>query len=897
MQDTYKTKKTLKIGKKQYVFHSLKLAEKHGLKNISSLPFSIKILLENLIRNEDGITVTAKDIGKFSKWKKNKKIKSEINFRPARVLMQDFTGVPAVVDLAAMRSAMKTLKSDPKKINPLTPVDLVIDHSVMVDKFGTMSAYKSNVDLEYKRNIERYEFLRWGQKSFNNFRVVPPGTGICHQVNLENLAKTVWSENKKINGKKISLAYPDTVVGTDSHTTMINGLSVLGWGVGGIEAEAAMLGQPISMVVPEVVGFEIVGKLKEGTTATDLVLTVTEILRKKGVVSKFVEFFGSGLKDLPVADRATIANMAPEYGATCGIFPIDNETIKFLESTGRPKDEIALTKKYAIEQGMWENYNKKSSVVYTSKLKLNLSSIVPCLAGPKRPQDKIELPKVSSSFQNSLKNDFKTSSASNLSNVKNKKFNINHGHVAIAAITSCTNTSNPSVMLGAGILAKKAYNLGLRTKPWVKTSLAPGSKVVTDYLIKSGTQKYLDHLGFQLVGFGCTTCIGNSGPLDKDIAEAISKNDLIVSGVLSGNRNFEGRINPHVKANYLASPPLVVAYALAGSTTIDITKEPIGINKKGKNVYLKDIWPTSKEIKQMINKTINSKLYKNRYKNVFSGDSKWKKVKASSGLTYNWNKKSTYVQHPPYFQNMKLKGENVKDILNANILGIFGDSVTTDHISPDGSIKTYGPVGDYLKNKSVKIHNFNSFGSRRGNHEIMMRGTFSNIRIKNEMLSGIEGGYTRHYPSKKQMSIFDAAMKYQKSNKSLVIFSGKDYGMGSSRDWAAKGTNLLGVKAVIAESYERIHRSNLVGMGVLPLQFISGQNRKSLKLTGPEIITITGLNGEIIPNMQLTMKIKYASGKMIETKLNCLIKTVNEVEYLQTGGILQYVLKKLAESA
>ena len=897
MQDTYKTKKTLKIGKKQYVFHSLKLAEKHGLKNISSLPFSIKILLENLIRNEDGITVTAKDIGKFSKWKKNKKIKSEINFRPARVLMQDFTGVPAVVDLAAMRSAMKTLKSDPKKINPLTPVDLVIDHSVMVDKFGTMSAYKSNVDLEYKRNIERYEFLRWGQKSFNNFRVVPPGTGICHQVNLENLAKTVWSENKKINGKKISLAYPDTVVGTDSHTTMINGLSVLGWGVGGIEAEAAMLGQPISMVVPEVVGFEIVGKLKEGTTATDLVLTVTEILRKKGVVSKFVEFFGSGLKDLPVADRATIANMAPEYGATCGIFPIDNETIKFLESTGRPKDEIALTKKYAIEQGMWENYNKKSSVVYTSKLKLNLSSIVPCLAGPKRPQDKIELPKVSSSFQNSLKNDFKTSSASNLSNVKNKKFNINHGHVAIAAITSCTNTSNPSVMLGAGILAKKAYNLGLRTKPWVKTSLAPGSKVVTDYLIKSGTQKYLDHLGFQLVGFGCTTCIGNSGPLDKDIAEAISKNDLIVSGVLSGNRNFEGRINPHVKANYLASPPLVVAYALAGSTTIDITKEPIGINKKGKKIYLKDIWPTSKEIKQMINKTINSRLYKNRYKNVFSGDSKWKKVKASSGLTYNWNKKSTYVQHPPYFQNMKLKGENVKDILNANILGIFGDSVTTDHISPAGSIKTDGPAGDYLKNKSVKIHNFNSFGSRRGNHEIMMRGTFSNIRIKNEMLSGIEGGYTRHYPSKKQMSIFDAAMKYQKSNKSLVIFSGKDYGMGSSRDWAAKGTNRLGVKGVIAESYERIHRSNLVGMGVLPLQFISGQNRKSLKLTGPEIITITGLSGEIVPNMQLTMKIKYASGKMIETKLNCLIKTVNEVEYLQTGGILQYVLKKLAESA
>ena len=897
MHDSYKTKKTLKIGKKNYVFNSLKLAEKNGLKNISSLPFSIKILLENLIRNEDGVTVTSKDIQTFSKWKKNKKIDLEINFRPARVLMQDFTGVPAVVDLAAMRAAMKALKSDPKKINPLTPVDLVIDHSVMVDKAGNAGAYKANVELEYKRNIERYEFLRWGQKSLDNFRVVPPGIGICHQVNLENLARTVWSDKKEVGGKVVNLAYPDTVVGTDSHTTMINGLSVLGWGVGGIEAEAAMLGQPISMVVPEVVGFEVVGKLKEGTTATDLVLTITEILRKKGVVSKFVEFFGSGLKDLPVADRATIANMAPEYGATCGIFPIDDETIKFLKATGRPKDEIALTKKYAKEQGMWESHTKKNTTVYTSKIKLDLSSIVPCLSGPKRPQDKIELPNVAKSFDNSLKVDFQTASKSKISKVKNKKFTIDHGHVAIAAITSCTNTSNPSVMIGAGLLAQKAYKLGLRKKPWVKTSLAPGSKVVTDYLVKSGTQKYLDYLGFQLVGFGCTTCIGNSGPLDEDISNTISENELIVSGVLSGNRNFEGRINPHVKANYLASPPLVVAYALAGSTKIDITKDPIGENKNGKKIYLKDIWPTSKEIKKMMNKTINSKLYINRYKNVFAGDAKWKKVKASTGLTYEWNKKSTYVQHPPYFENMKLEGGNIKNVLNANVLGIFGDSVTTDHISPAGSIKTDGPAGDYLRSKSVNVHDFNSFGARRGNHEIMMRGTFSNIRIKNEMLDGIEGGYTCHYPSKKQMSIFDASMKYQKANKSLVIFSGKDYGMGSSRDWAAKGTNLLGVKAVIAESYERIHRSNLVGMGVLPLQFIKGENRKSLKLKGSEIVTITGLDGEITPNMQLPMAIKYASGKTVNTKVNCLIKTVNEVEYLQTGGILQYVLKNLAESA
>ena len=897
MHDSYKTKKTLKIGKKNYVFNSLKLAEKNGLKNISSLPFSIKILLENLIRNEDGVTVTSKDIQTFSKWKKNKKIDLEINFRPARVLMQDFTGVPAVVDLAAMRAAMKALKSDPRKINPLTPVDLVIDHSVMVDKAGNAGAYKANVELEYKRNIERYEFLRWGQKSLDNFRVVPPGIGICHQVNLENLARTVWSDKKEVDGKVVNLAYPDTVVGTDSHTTMINGLSVLGWGVGGIEAEAAMLGQPISMVVPEVVGFEVVGKLKEGTTATDLVLTITEILRKKGVVSKFVEFFGSGLKDLPVADRATIANMAPEYGATCGIFPIDDETIKFLEATGRPKDEIALTKKYAKEQGMWESHTKKNTTVYTSKIKLDLSSIVPCLSGPKRPQDKIELPNLAKSFDNSLKIDFQTASKSKISKVKNKKFSIDHGHVAIAAITSCTNTSNPSVMIGAGLLAQKAYKLGLRKKPWVKTSLAPGSKVVTDYLVKSGTQKYLDYLGFQLVGFGCTTCIGNSGPLDEDISNTISENELIVSGVLSGNRNFEGRINPHVKANYLASPPLVVAYALAGSTKIDITKDPIGENKNGKKIYLKDIWPTSKEIKKMMNKTINSKLYINRYKNVFAGDAKWKKVKASTGLTYEWNKKSTYVQHPPYFENMKLEGGNIKNVLNANVLGIFGDSVTTDHISPAGSIKTDGPAGDYLRSKSVNVHDFNSFGARRGNHEIMMRGTFSNIRIKNEMLDGIEGGYTCHYPSKKQMSIFDASMKYQKANKSLVIFSGKDYGMGSSRDWAAKGTNLLGVKAVIAESYERIHRSNLVGMGVLPLQFIKGENRKSLKLKGSEIVTITGLDGEITPNMQLPMAIKYASGKTVNTKVNCLIKTVNEVEYLQTGGILQYVLKNLAESA
>ena len=892
MYDSFKTKKTLKIGKKTYTYFSFKEAEKNGLKNISSLPFSIKILLENLIRNEDGSTVEISDIKEFEKWKSDSKVNKEINFRPARVLMQDFTGVPAVVDLASMRSAIKNEKGDPKKVNPLSPVDLVIDHSVMVDKFGTATAHKSNVDLEYKRNIERYEFLRWGQKSFDNFRVVPPGTGICHQVNLEYLAKTVWSEKKKIKNKKVNLAYPDTVVGTDSHTTMINGLSVLGWGVGGIEAEAAMLGQPISMVVPEVVGFEIKGKIKEGITATDLVLTITEQLRKKGVVGKFVEFYGKGLKELSVPDRATISNMAPEYGATCGFFPIDEETVKFLKVSGRSADEIKLVEKYSKAQGLWEDY-KKNKRVYTDMMELDLSSIEPSLAGPKRPQDKILLSNVADQFMTSFEDEFGHKQTSNPVSVNNE-FEIDHGHVAIAAITSCTNTSNPSVMIGAGLLAQKANKLGLKTKPWVKTSLAPGSKVVTDYLEKSGLQKQLDKLGFNLVGFGCTTCIGNSGPLDKNISDAISKNDLIVSGVLSGNRNFEGRINPFVKANYLASPPLVVAYALAGSTKIDLSSDPIGIGHNNKNVYLKDIWPKTKEIKVIINKIINSNLYKQRYKNVFKGDKKWNSVKSSSGLTYKWNKKSTYVQHPPFFKNSETS--NVSNINKANILGIFGDSVTTDHISPAGAIKEDSPAGDYLTSKKIKKVDFNSFGARRGNHEVMMRGTFANIRIKNEMLDNIEGGFTIHYPSKKQMSIYDASVKYQASKTPLIIFAGKDYGMGSSRDWAAKGTNLLGVKAVIAESYERIHRSNLVGMGVLPFQFMGNDNRKSLKLLGSEKVSISGIASKLKPQGKYKAQIFYSNGKNITIDLKLLVNTATEVEYLLNGGILQYVLKNISNS-
>ena len=895
MYDSFKTKKTIKIAKNSYVISSLKEAEKHGLLNISYLPFSIKVLLENLIRNEDGKSVTKEDIIEFSKWKKSGKIDREINFRPARVLMQDFTGVPAVVDLASMRAAIEKKNGDPKKINPLSPVDLVVDHSVMVDSFGNKLSYKENVDLEYKRNIERYQFLRWGQKAFDNFRVVPPGTGICHQVNLEYLAKTVWTKKVKTGNRTLTEAYPDTVVGTDSHTTMINGLSVLGWGVGGIEAEAAMLGQPISMVVPEVIGFEISGKLKEGTTATDLVLTITEILRKQGVVGKFVEFYGNGLKELSIPDRATISNMAPEYGATCGFFPIDEETINFLKISGRTKSDIELTKKYAIHQGLWEDY-KKNKRVYSATLKLNLASIVPSLAGPKRPQDKIVLSNVSDSFTKSLNNEFKKDNISNISSVKNSNFELDHGHVAIAAITSCTNTSNPSVMIGAGILAKKAFKLGLKSKPWVKTSLAPGSKVVTDYLTKSGLQYYLDKLGFQLVGFGCTTCIGNSGPLDQDIVDTIEKNNLVISSVLSGNRNFEGRINPHIKANYLASPPLVVAYALCGSTKVDLTKKPIGIGKDGKKVFLKDIWPSNKEIQNTINKTINSKLFNERYKNVFAGDSKWKAVKSPKGLTYNWDKNSTYVQHPPFFQNMNDKEKEISNIEKARVLAIFGDSVTTDHISPAGSIKADGPAGAYLKNNKVQSHEFNSFGARRGNHEVMMRGTFSNIRIKNEMLTNIEGGYTTHFPSKKQLSIYDAAMKYQKNHTPLVIFTGKDYGMGSSRDWAAKGTNLLGVKAVIAESFERIHRSNLIGMGVLPLQFKKGENRKTLKLQGSEKISITGLNQELKVGMTLNMMIEYENGRNLSTKVKLLANTKTEIDYLETGGILQYVFKSLVNS-
>ena len=881
--DTFNAKRELSIGGHYYSMSGL---DENGI-DTSHLPYSIRILLEGALRGNDGFLITEQDVRNIANWQPNAE-RGEIPFRPSRVILQDFTGVPAVVDLAALRDAMVEMGGDPKKVNPQVPVDLVIDHSVQVDVSGAHSnALDMNLDIEYHRNMERYTFLKWGQKSLQDFQVVPPSRGIVHQVNLEFLASVARQEN--------GIWLADSLVGTDSHTTMINGLSVLGWGVGGIEAEAAMLGQPISMVVPEVIGFEIKGKIKEGITATDLVLTITEQLRKKGVVGKFVEFFGEGLKELSIPDRATISNMAPEYGATCGFFPIDEETIKFLKVSGRDEKGIQLVKKYAKLQGLWEDY-KKNDRVYTDKMQLDLSQILPSLAGPKRPQDKIVLSKVSDEFLKSLKSEFSQKNISNLSKVKGENFEMDHGHVAIAAITSCTNTSNPSVMVGAGLLAKKAAKLGLKTKPWVKTSLAPGSKIVTDYLTKSGLQKYLDDLGFHLVGFGCTTCIGNSGPLDKNISDTIGKNNLIVSGVLSGNRNFEGRINPFVKANYLASPPLVVAYALAGSTKINLDKDPIGIGSNGKEIYLKDIWPTNREIQKIITKTITSQLYKQRYKNVFKGDKKWNSVKAPQGLTYKWNKDSTYVQHPPFFKDLKLNQNNISDIEDANILGIFGDSVTTDHISPAGAIKDDGPAGDYLKNKKVKRNDFNSFGARRGNHQVMMRGTFANIRIKNEMLENIEGGYTIHHPSNKQMSIYDASIKYQKSKTPLIIISGKDYGMGSSRDWAAKGTKLLGVKAVIAESYERIHRSNLVGMGVLPFKFTGSDNRRTLKLKGSEKISIINVKDKLKPQGNYSALIKYKNGDLKKIKIKLLVNTATEIEYLETGGILQYVFKNLVNS-
>ncbi len=893
-QDTLKTRRKLKVGAKSYDYFSLKAAEKAGIGAISRLPFSLKVLLENLLRWEDGRTVSVDDIKALGKWLKQRRSDREISYRPARVLMQDFTGVPAVVDLAAMRNAMASLGGDARKINPLTPVDLVIDHSVMVDYSGNAKAFKQNVAREYERNIERYEFLRWGQDAFDNFRVVPPGTGICHQVNLEYLAQTIWTKKDKNGGKTVEVAYPDTLVGTDSHTTMVNGLAVLGWGVGGIEAEAAMLGQPVSMLIPEVIGFKLTGKLREGLTATDLVLTITQMLRKKGVVEKFVEFFGPGLDELSLADRATISNMAPEYGATCGFFPIDSETIAYLKATGRKAAQIALVEKYAKAQGMWRT-SRTPDPLFTDTLELDMSSVEPSLAGPKRPQDRVTLANIATEFRQALAKDYgKQGQEDKRVPVAKTKYDIGHGDVLIAAITSCTNTSNPGVLIAAGLLARNALERGLSVKPWVKTSLAPGSQVVTDYLNKAGLQKYLDKLGFNLVGYGCTTCIGNSGPLAEEISAAVKAGDLIAGSVSSGNRNFEGRINPDTQANYLASPPLVVAYAIAGNLGVNLTKDPIGKDKKGKPVYLKDVWPSNKEIAAVMKKCISAKLFRDRYSDVFKGDANWRKIKPAAGQTYKWNASSTYVQNPPYFTNMKKNPGGFSDVKGARILGVFGDSITTDHISPAGSIKLNGPAGKYLTDHKVTALDFNSYGARRGNHEVMMRGTFANIRIKNEMLPGTEGGVTRHLPGSTPVSIYDAAMAYQKEGVPLVIFAGKEYGTGSSRDWAAKGTNLLGVKAVIAESFERIHRSNLVGMGILPLQFLPGVTRKTLGVTGDETVSIEGMAAGIKPKMQVTATITSAGGKSQKVSLLCRIDTLDEVEYFRHGGILHYVLRNLA---
>lgn len=885
-RDSLSTKCVLQVDDKTYHYFSVKEAEHKHFKGINRLPYSLKVLLENLLRFEDDNTVTTKDIKAIAEWLHKKTSQHEIAFRPARVLMQDFTGVPAVVDLAAMRAAIAKMGGNPDKISPLSPVDLVIDHSVMVDKFGTQDALTVNTEIELKRNKERYEFLRWGQKAFDNFQVVPPGTGICHQVNLEYLGQTVWSSDDNGN----LYAYPDTLVGTDSHTTMINGLGILGWGVGGIEAEAAMLGQPVSMLIPEVIGFKLSGKMKEGITATDLVLTVTQMLRKKGVVGKFVEFYGPGLSDLPLADRATISNMAPEYGATCGFFPIDKETIRYLDLTGRDKHTVALVEAYAKAQGMW--YDKDSEdPVFTDTLELDLSTIVPSLAGPKRPQDKVTLSTLPVEFSNFLKEAGKENEKDTSFTVKNHDFQMKHGNVAIAAITSCTNTSNPSVLMAAGLVAKKAIEKGLKRKPWVKSSLAPGSKVVTDYLKQAGLQSYLDQLGFNLVGYGCTTCIGNSGPLPDAISHCISDNDLVVSAVLSGNRNFEGRVHPQVRANWLASPPLVVIYALCGTTTIDLSKEPIGQDDHGNAVYLKDIWPSNAEIAAEVSKVTGS-MFRKEYSEVFRGDEHWQAIKTSSGKTYEWNEDSTYIQHPPFFDNLKAKPDPIKPIKQAYVLALFGDSITTDHISPAGSIKANSPAGLYLKSKGVDEKEFNSYGSRRGNHEVMMRGTFANIRIRNEMTPGQEGGITRYIPSGEIMPIYDAAMLYQQHHHDLVIIAGKEYGTGSSRDWAAKGTNLLGVKAVITESFERIHRSNLIGMGVLPLQFCNDMTRKTLNLKGDERISID-VSDSLKPGSMIPVTIERADGQVEQIQTLCRIDTADELEYYKNGGILQYVLRNL----
>jgi aconitate hydratase len=887
--DSLNTRRTLKVGKKSFDYYSLKAAERE-LGDLSRLPFSLKVILENLLRHEDGRAVKVADVKAVGRWLKSRRSTKEIAYRPARVLMQDFTGVPAVVDLASMRDAVAKLGGDPKKINPLAAVDLVIDHSVMVDNFGRKSAFRDNVKQEYSRNGERYEFLRWGQDAFNNFRVVPPGTGICHQVNVEYLASVVWTARE---GKR-TVAYPDTVVGTDSHTTMVNGLAVLGWGVGGIEAEAAMLGQPISMLLPEVVGMKLTGRLKEGATATDLVLTVTEMLRAKGVVGKFVEFYGPGLSELSLTDRATIANMAPEYGATCGFFPIDAETIAYLKKTARKPQQVALVEAYARKQGMWRTA-RTPDPVFTDTLALDVGQVEPCIAGPKRPQDRIVLSNAASAFADAQKQVFAVppKNADKRIKAKGANYDVGHGDVVIAAITSCTNTSNPSVMLGAGLIARNANRLGLKVKPWVKTSLAPGSQVVSAYLAESDLQKELDKLGFNLVGYGCTTCIGNSGPLPVPVAEAVTKGELVACSVLSGNRNFEGRVNPLVQANYLASPMLVVAYALAGSMKVDLYRDPLGTDRQGKPVYLKDLWPTNKEIRDTVDSFVKPKMFRERYADVFSGDAGWKRIKSTGGLTYDWNAKSTYVKNPPYFDGLSQTPGTLSDVSGARCLALLGDSITTDHISPAGSIAKDGPAGNYLSGRKVGLADFNSYGARRGNHEVMMRGTFANIRIRNEMVPGVVGGVTIHVPSGKQMSVYDAAQQYAKTGTPLVVIGGKEYGTGSSRDWAAKGTVLLGVRAVITESFERIHRSNLIGMGVLPLQFQGNVSRKTLKLDGSETFDISGVAAGLKPRQELDCTITYKNAKKKRIKLLCRIDTLDEVEYFRHGGILHYVLRNI----
>ena len=889
--DSFKTRKTLKVGTKSYTYYSLKAAEANGLPGISALPVSMKVLLENLLRFEDGRSVSKGDIEAIAQFLVNRgKAEREIAFRPARVLMQDFTGVPAVVDLAAMRDAMKALGGDPARINPLVPVDLVIDHSVVVDYFGNNDALKNNVAREYEQNQERYRFLKWGQSAFSNFRVVPPGTGICHQVNLEYLAQTVWTATESDGS---TVAYPDTVVGTDSHTTMINGLGVLGWGVGGIEAEASMLGQPNSMLIPEVVGFRLTGKLPAGVTATDLVLTVTQMLRKKGVVGKFVEFFGQGLDAMTLEDKATIANMAPEYGATCGFFPVDAETLKYLDKSGRETDRIALVEAYSKEQGMFRT-EASFDPVFTDVLELDLASVLPSLAGPKRPQDRVLLSDAKAGFLGALEAEFKKpGEAAKSVPVAGHDYAIQHGAVTIAAITSCTNTSNPSVLVAAGLLARKAAARGLKSKPWVKTSLAPGSQVVEAYLTLSGLQTDLDALGFNLVGFGCTTCIGNSGPLPEAISEAVNKGDVVAAAVLSGNRNFEGRVNPDVKANYLASPPLVVAYALAGSLQVDLTLEPLGMGSDGKPVFLADLWPSPAEIQAVIDEFVTKGMFQSKYADVFKGDANWRKIAVPTGQTYAWDSRSTYVQNPPYFTGMSKTPIAPTDIVDARILGLFLDSITTDHISPAGSIKAASPAGEYLRDHQVRPVDFNQYGTRRGNHEVMMRGTFANIRIKNQMLAGVEGGLSIHYPDGAQAPIYDVAMRYKAEGVPLVVLAGKEYGTGSSRDWAAKGTKLLGVRAVIAQSFERIHRSNLVGMGVVPFTFAEGTSWQTLGLKGDESVTINGIE-TIKPRATIEAEIAMADGKIVKVPLLCRIDTLDELDYFKNGGILQYVLRNLA---